>query len=153
MWHVTCDMWLLTWDYYMWHVTIVTCDPWYVTMDMWFVTSDMWPVTMDMWFVTSDMWHVTMDMWFVTCDLSHITSLDLEPPSSLIKMLRTLRARICHTKCWPTPPMLTNAQHTKNAFMLLSWLIAFFESHFLGSSNLHSELDWMMTLVCSVYYY
>jgi hypothetical protein len=37
--------------------------------------------------------------------------------------------------------IMTNAQHTKNAFMLLSRLIAFFESHFLGSNNIHSELD------------
>jgi hypothetical protein len=31
--------------------------------------------------------------------------------------------------------IVTNAQHTKEAFMLLSRLLAFFENHFLSSRN------------------
>lgn len=31
--------------------------------------------------------------------------------------------------------IVTNAQHTKHAFMLLSRLLAFFENHFLCSTN------------------
>ena len=35
--------------------------------------------------------------------------------------------------------IVTNAQHTKQAFMLLSRMVAFFESHFLTTSNSGSD--------------